>query len=187
MSAGAAATRCCSCTEVIAIDLPGFGKTPSLIGEVSIATLADSVEEFIRARGVLPRLLGNPVGRTVLLAQFSARPWALSPRTVLPDVQGLADAPATDAAIPPMGCAEGNHRVHPGRHRLIRRQSMRSPDASASRPLSIGSEARESPSPACAACRPRRRRAAYVEHGPAAGRRYLRRFPNCGHMPNQAA
>ena len=126
--------------EVIAVDLPGFGDTPPLTGEVSIATLTDSVAEFIgeqgldgvstagqsmggrmvlelarrgiggdtvaldpggfwsdreltvfgatlgpsialvRAlRGQLSLLLGNPVGRTLLLAQLSARPWALSP------------------------------------------------------------------------------------------------------------
>ena len=146
--------------EVIAVDLPGFGETPPLTGEVSVATLTDSVADFIREqgldgvatvgqsmggrmvlelarrgvggdtvaldpggfwndrelfvfgatlrpsirlvralRGTLPSLLGSAVGRTVLLAQLSARPWALSPETVLPDVAGLADAPATGAAL----------------------------------------------------------------------------------------
>ena len=146
--------------EVIAVDLPGFGETPPLTGEVSIATLTDSVADFIREqgldgvstvgqsmggrivlelarrgvggdtvaldpggfwsdrevavfgatlrpsiavvralRGMLPALLGNAVGRTLLLAQFSARPWALSRETVLPDVRGLADSPATRAAL----------------------------------------------------------------------------------------
>ena len=146
--------------EVIAVDLPGFGRTPPLAGEVSIATLTDAVADFIRdegldgvatagqsmgarivlelarrglggdcvsldpggfwtdreltvfsatlrpsitlvraLRGRLPTLLGNPVGRTLLLAQLSARPWALAPETVLPDVRGLADAASTDAAM----------------------------------------------------------------------------------------
>jgi len=146
--------------EVIAIDLPGFGETPPLSGDVSIATLADSVADFIREqglegvstvgqsmggrivlelarrgvggdsvaldpggfwspreravfaatlrpsivlvralRGVLPALLSNPVGRTVLLAQLSARPWVLSRETVLPDVRGLADSPSVGAAM----------------------------------------------------------------------------------------
>ena len=146
--------------EVIAVDLPGFGETPPLTGEVSIATLTDSVAEFVREqgldgvatagqsmggrivlelarrgvggdtvsldpggfwsdrellffsatlrpsialvralRGALPTLLGSPAGRTLLLAQLSARPWALDPETVLPDVRGLADAPSTDAAM----------------------------------------------------------------------------------------
>ena len=146
--------------EVIAIDLPGFGETPSVIGEFSLATLTDSVADFIREQGLdgvamagqsmggrlvlelarrgvggdavaldpggfwsdrelfvfgatlrpsialvralsprLPSLLGSPVGRTLLLAQLSARPWELSRETVLPDVRGLADAPATGAAM----------------------------------------------------------------------------------------
>lgn len=146
--------------EVIAVDLPGFGETPPLTGEVSIASLTDSVADFIREqgldgvstvgqsmggrivlelarrgvggdtvaldpggfwsnrevavfgatlrpsialvrvlRGVLPTLLDSRVGRTLLLAQLSARPWALSRETVLPDVRGLADSPATGAAL----------------------------------------------------------------------------------------
>ena len=146
--------------EVIAVDLPGFGETPPLTGEVSIATLTDSVADFIREqgldgvstvgqsmggrmvlelarrgvggdtvaldpggfwsdrelvlfgatlrpsialvralRGTLPALLGSPAGRTLLLAQLSARPWALSRETTLPDVRGLADSPSTGAAV----------------------------------------------------------------------------------------
>jgi pimeloyl-ACP methyl ester carboxylesterase len=146
--------------DVIAVDLPGFGESPPLIGEVSIATLTDSVADFIRdegldgvsavgqsmggrivlelarrgmggdavaldpggfwsdrelvvfgatlrpsialvraLRGMLPALLGSAVGRTLLLAQFSSRPWALSRETVLPDVRGLADSPSTGAAL----------------------------------------------------------------------------------------
>src|ERR1700749_1221460 len=135
--------------EVIAVVLPGFGETPSLDGEVSIATLTDSVARFIEDQGLdavstagqsmggrivlelarrgiggdtvaldpggfwndhelavfgatlrpsialvralrsrLPSLLDSAVGRTLLLAQFSARPWALACETVLPDVSG---------------------------------------------------------------------------------------------------
>lgn len=146
--------------EVIAVDLPGFGQTPPLTGEVSIATLTDSVADFIREQGLdgvatvgqsmggrmvlelarrgvggdtvaldpggfwndrelfvfgatlrpsialvralrgrLPALLDTSAGRTLLLAQFSARPWALSRETVLPDVRGLAEAPSTGAAL----------------------------------------------------------------------------------------
>lgn len=146
--------------EVIAIDMPGFGETPPLTGEVSIATLADSVADFIREqgldgistvghsvgarivlelarrgvggdtvamdpggfwtdreltvfgatlkpsvalvkalRGALPTLLGNPAGRSLLLAQLSAHPWALSRETVLPDVRGLADSPSVGATL----------------------------------------------------------------------------------------
>ena len=38
--------------EVIAVDLPGFGESPPLTGEVSIATLTDSVAAFIREQGL---------------------------------------------------------------------------------------------------------------------------------------
>jgi pimeloyl-ACP methyl ester carboxylesterase len=38
--------------EVIVPDLPGFGHTPPLAGEVSIATLADAVTAFLDARGL---------------------------------------------------------------------------------------------------------------------------------------
>ena len=177
--------------EVIAVDLPGFGQTAPLAGEVSIATLADSVERFIddqgldgvatagqsmggrivlelarrgiggdtvslapggfwterelaafgytlrpsialvRAlRGALPALLSNPVSRTALLAQLSAHPWSLTRQTVLPDLLGLADAPATDAAMDaltkgpkqkgaPIGTAPGRVTIGWGRRDLV--------------------------------------------------------------------
>ncbi|GGG25133.1 hydrolase [Rhodococcoides trifolii] len=177
--------------EVIAVDLPGFGETPPLTGEVSIATLADSVADFIRdhnlsgistvghsvgarivlelarrgvggdtvaldpggfwsdreltvfgatlkpsialvkaLRGALPTLLGNPAGRTLLLAQLSARPWALSRETVLPDVRGLADSPSVGATLDalvhgpkqqgaPAGTAPGRVTIGWGRRDLV--------------------------------------------------------------------
>ncbi len=37
--------------EVIAVDLPGFGETPPLPGEVSIKTLADAVTAYFPMRG----------------------------------------------------------------------------------------------------------------------------------------
>jgi len=35
---------------VIAVDLPGFGHTPALAGEVTAARLTDAVAEFIKQR-----------------------------------------------------------------------------------------------------------------------------------------
>lgn len=177
--------------EVIAVDLPGFGDTPPLIGEVTIATLTDSVANFIRdegldgvstvgqsmggrivlelarrgvggdtvaldpggfwsdrelavfgatlrpsialvraLRGVLPSVLSNPVGRTLLLAQLSARPWELSRETVLPDIRGLADSPSTGAALDaltkgpkqqgaPAGTVPGHVTIGWGRRDLV--------------------------------------------------------------------
>ncbi len=146
--------------EVIAVDLPGFGETRPLSGDVSIATLADALEDFLSRhdldgvdvvgssmgarltlelarRGmvsavvaldpggfwtdrqrrvfgasigasvrlvralqpVLPMLTGNPVGRTLLFGQFSARPWALDPDLALRELRSFDASPSLDAAL----------------------------------------------------------------------------------------
>jgi pimeloyl-ACP methyl ester carboxylesterase len=54
--------------EVIAVDLPGFGNTPPLSGEVSIKTLADAVTDFLVAnnlRGV--DVVGSSMGARLVL------------------------------------------------------------------------------------------------------------------------
>lgn len=61
--AGLAAHR-----EVIALDLPGFGATAPLEGEVTIARLADAVSGFIDAHGLAGvDLLGSSVGARLVL------------------------------------------------------------------------------------------------------------------------
>jgi pimeloyl-ACP methyl ester carboxylesterase len=146
--------------EVIAVDLPGFGETPPLTGEVSIAALADAVTGFIDELGlrgidvagssmgarlvlelarrgvvgavvsldpggfwegwqrrffavsirasvalvralqpVMPLLTGNPVTRTLLLAQFSARPWDLPPDLTLTELRTMAAARSFDPLL----------------------------------------------------------------------------------------
>lgn len=146
--------------EVIAIDLPGFGQTPPLPGEVSIATLADAVTSFIEEQGltgvdlvgvsmggrlvlelsrrgvggatvalspggfwnagqlrvfnisirasitlvralqpVMPLLTGNPVGRTLLFAQISPKPWTLLADLTLHEMRSWAASPSFDAAL----------------------------------------------------------------------------------------
>ncbi len=141
--------------EAIVPDLPGFGATPPLPGEVSIATLADAVTGFLDAQGlrgvdvvgssmgarlvlelarrgivgatvsldpggfwagwekvffydsvassyhlvralqpVIPAITGNPVGRTALLAQFSARPWAVPADVALTEMRTFAEGPS---------------------------------------------------------------------------------------------
>jgi len=143
---------------VVAIDLPGFGQTPPLGGEVSIATLADAVAGFLddhklsgidmvgssmgarlvlelARRGVggtavaldpggfwspaelqffgvtlglsirLVRLLqpvmrlfaANPVTRTLLLTQLSARPWAVDADLARQELRSWAQSPSFDA------------------------------------------------------------------------------------------
>lgn len=54
--------------EVIAVDLPGFGATPPLEGEVTIAGLADAISAFIDTHGLEGvDLLGSSVGARLVL------------------------------------------------------------------------------------------------------------------------
>lgn len=55
---------------------------------------------LVRAiRPALPAVLGNPAGRTALLAQFSARPWALDGDVVTREIDGYAQSPSFDAVL----------------------------------------------------------------------------------------
>ncbi|SNC76667.1 Pimeloyl-ACP methyl ester carboxylesterase [Hymenobacter gelipurpurascens] len=147
--------------EVIAVDLPGFGDTPPLPGDVSISTLADAVTEFLRHHNLLgidavgssmgarlvlelarrggvlgavvsldpggfwrgweipafyysvagsirliralqplmPALTGNVISRSVLFAQFSAKPWRLSQKATLDEVRTYAASPSFDELL----------------------------------------------------------------------------------------
>ena len=147
--------------DVIAIDLPGFGDTPRLVGQTSMRTLSDAVTSFIDAqnlRGIdvvgssmgarlvlelarrggvvgsvvsldpggfwrgwerhaffssiwlsiravrllqplMPAISRSKVARTMLLAQFSRRPWALDPAVVLEEMRAYAKATAFDELL----------------------------------------------------------------------------------------
>jgi pimeloyl-ACP methyl ester carboxylesterase len=146
---------------VIVVDLPGFGKTSPLAGEVSIRTLADAVTDFLNSnnltgidavgssmgarlvlelarRGdvlgavvsldpggfwtdwqrhffyrfiwfsirlvrllqpVVPSLTRSAVGRTLLFAQFAARPWKLPPKLMLDEMRSYAASPSFDELL----------------------------------------------------------------------------------------
>lgn len=83
--------------SVVALDPGGFWSPTQK--KVFGATLAASVALVRTLRPALPTLLGNPVGRTALLAQLSARPWAIDGDYAVREVRGLADAPGTSPAI----------------------------------------------------------------------------------------
>ncbi len=54
--------------ETIAVDLPGFGKTPPLPGEVSIRTLADAVSDFIHTQNLTGvDVVGSSMGARLVL------------------------------------------------------------------------------------------------------------------------
>lgn len=54
--------------DVVAIDLPGFGDSPPLPGEVSIATLTDAVADFMSAQGLAGTdTVGSSMGARIVL------------------------------------------------------------------------------------------------------------------------
>ncbi|WP_298990338.1 alpha/beta fold hydrolase [uncultured Pseudokineococcus sp.] len=54
--------------DVVAVDLPGFGGTPPLEGEVSIASLADALVSFLEEQGLRDAdLVGSSVGARLVL------------------------------------------------------------------------------------------------------------------------
>ncbi len=54
--------------EVIAVDLPGFGKTPPLSGEVSMRTLSDAVTDFLAAQNLIGvDAVGSSMGARLVL------------------------------------------------------------------------------------------------------------------------
>lgn len=146
--------------ELIVPDLPGFGESAPLPGEITIAAMCDAIVDFLAARDltgadlvgssmgamlvlelarrgvggttvaldpggfwtpaqlkvfgltmgasirlvrrlapVLPALMGNPVTRTLLLPQLSARPWALPPELALDELRSYATASSFDALL----------------------------------------------------------------------------------------
>ncbi|MGY2129623.1 alpha/beta fold hydrolase [Blastococcus sp. SYSU DS0617] len=81
----------------VALDPGGFWTDrEAAVFRTSIAT---SVALLRRIRPALPALLGNPAGRTALLAQFSARPWALDGDTVRTELEGYLDSPSFGAVL----------------------------------------------------------------------------------------
>jgi pimeloyl-ACP methyl ester carboxylesterase len=82
--------------KVVALDPGGFwGGGAQRFFSVSVGV---SIRLVNALRPLLPFLTGNPVTRTILLPQFSARPWALSRDVVLPVLRGFTD-PATRPAF----------------------------------------------------------------------------------------
>lgn len=54
--------------EVVAVDLPGFGATPPLAGEVSVRTLADALTAWLREQGLLGvDAVGSSMGARLVL------------------------------------------------------------------------------------------------------------------------
>lgn len=81
----------------VALDPGGFWSPAQK--KVFGVTLTASVALVRALRPALPVLLATPVGRTALLAQLSARPWAVPADYALSELRGLADAAGTSPSI----------------------------------------------------------------------------------------
>ena len=81
----------------VALDPGGFWTRRE--AAVFHASIAASVALLRRIRPALPALLGNPVARTALLAQFSSRPWALDADVVRAELAGYVASPSFDAVL----------------------------------------------------------------------------------------
>ena len=70
---------------------------------------------------VMPAITGNAVGRTLLFAQFSARPWKLSSEVTLEEMRSFAASPSFDELLRQLAYGEAQQGAPPGsvKHPLV--------------------------------------------------------------------
>ena len=83
--------------SVVALDSGGFWEPGAEVGRRRDAR--GERHPCAHAPPALPSVLATSVGRTGLLAQLSARPWAVDRDYAVREIQGLAEAPGTSPAI----------------------------------------------------------------------------------------
>jgi pimeloyl-ACP methyl ester carboxylesterase len=83
--------------NVVALDPGGFWR--GWEREFFKVTIGMSGRLLRTIRPSLPALSRNMVSRTALLAQLSARPWALNPQAVATELTGLSTTPTFDALV----------------------------------------------------------------------------------------
>lgn len=81
----------------VALDPGGFWTTRQ--AKIFGASIKASIFLVRRIQPALPWLTGNAVGRTALMAQFSARPWQLPPDLVLTELRSYRAAQGLDEAL----------------------------------------------------------------------------------------
>ena len=86
-----------SCGNVVALDPGGFWR--GWERTYFKVTIRASVRLLRALRPTLPALSRNAASRTALLAQLSARPWALDPNLVATELKSFAATPTFDALV----------------------------------------------------------------------------------------
>jgi pimeloyl-ACP methyl ester carboxylesterase len=83
--------------STVALDPGGFWNDRER--KVFGASVAGSVRLVRALQPVMPALTANPVARTALFAQLSARPWALHDDALLTEMRSFATAPGFDGTL----------------------------------------------------------------------------------------
>ncbi len=83
--------------SVVSLDPGGFWKgwqIPFFYHSVNLSI------KLVRAlQPVMPQITNSAIGRTLLFAQFSARPWKLSPKIALDEMRSFAKSPSFDELL----------------------------------------------------------------------------------------
>lgn len=86
-----------ACGSVVALDPGGFWQgAETALFKFSISL---SLRLVLAVQPLLPFLLRTRVGRTLLLAQFSARPWALPSQLLIEELQNYPNSPSFEPMI----------------------------------------------------------------------------------------
>lgn len=91
--------------NVVALDPGGFWE--GWERQLAVASLTASRALVRGLKPILPTLAGNAAGRSALLAQLSARPWALDGGFVAEELRALAETPTVPALIQDLGYGPG--------------------------------------------------------------------------------
>ena len=91
--------------NVMALDPGGFWE--GWERQFAVNSLSASGALVRTVKGALPALCGNALGRSALLAQLSARPWALEGKFVAEELRSLAETRTLSALIRDLGYGPG--------------------------------------------------------------------------------
>ena len=142
--------------SVVALDPGGFWR--GWERHAFFGSLWASIRAVRALQPLMPAIAASRIGRTLLLAQFSARPWRLAPRVVLDEMRTYAASPVFDELL----------------HDLAYGQPQESaPRGSIRSPLFIGWGRRDR------VCLPRQAARALAMFPDA----QLQWFEHCGHFP----
>jgi pimeloyl-ACP methyl ester carboxylesterase len=102
--------------NVVALDPGGFWE--GWERQLAVTSLTASRALGNALKPVLPALCGNAVSRSAILAQLSARPWALDGAFVAEEVRMLAETPTVPALILDLGYGPGQEGAAETKGRL---------------------------------------------------------------------